>query len=122
MARGCASLLEPDCPIPRAHQRLEDAHRMWHQTAANYADPRGFRQGLNNILQSLRGGTWALQQETRSGQEVQDWHDSWHSRVRGDEVLHWLVQTHRHNLTEEDLQPASTARVTLMVNEDGEGR
>ncbi|HEY8692170.1 MAG TPA: hypothetical protein VIR57_05450 [Chloroflexota bacterium] len=118
---GCASLLDPECPVPRAHQRLEDAHRGWHNAATNYANPNAFRQGLNSILQALRGGAWALQRETRSGQEFQAWHDSWHSRIRGDEVLHWLVQTHRHSVTEDDLQPASTARVTLMVNEAGEG-
>lgn len=95
---------------------------MWHAAAANYGDPSAFRQGLNSILRALRGGTWALQQETRSGQEFQSWHDSWHSRIRGDEVLHWLVQTHRHSVTEDDLQPASTARVTLMAKEGGEGR
>ena len=119
---GCASLLDPECPVRRAHQRLEDAHRLWHSAAANYADPGAFRQGLNGILQSLRGGAWALQQETRAGQEFDAWHNTWHTRIRGDEVLHWLVQTHRHSVTEDDLQPASTARVTLMVNEAGEGR
>jgi len=95
---------------------------MWHNAAANYGDPAAFRERLNSILQALRGGTWALQQETRSGQEFQAWHDSWHSRIRGDEVLHWLVQTHRHSVSEDDLQPASTARVTLMANQAGEGR
>ena len=106
---GCASLLDPGCPIPKAHQRLEDAHRSWHQAAANYASPEAFRQGLNDTVKALRGGTWALQQETRAGQEFQAWHDSWHSRIRGDDVLSWLVQAHRHSLTEDDLQPASTA-------------
>lgn len=95
---------------------------MWHSAASNYADPRAFHQGLNGVLQALRGGAWALQQETRTGQDFQDWHDSWHNRIRGDEVLHWLVQTHRHSVTEDDLLPASTARVTLLVNEAGEGR
>jgi hypothetical protein len=95
---------------------------MWHNAAANYADPGAFRQGLNSILQALRGGAFALQKETRAGQDFQAWHDTWHSRIRGDEVLHWLVQTHRHSVTEDDLQPASTARVTLMVTEEGEGR
>src|SRR5690349_16339422 len=123
MARACASLLDPDCPIPRAHKRLEDAHRLWHHAAANYADPKAFRHGLNGALQALRGGTWALQQESRAGQDFQPWHDSWHSRVRGDEVLHWLVQTHRHSVTEGDLEPASTAKVTLMAKQEGaEGR
>ncbi|HLG69472.1 MAG TPA: hypothetical protein VK009_03505 [Chloroflexota bacterium] len=119
MSRGCASLLEPGCPVPRAHQRLEDAHRLWHQAVACYADPAAFRDGLNDALQALRGGTWALQQETRSGLEFQAWHDLWHRRIRGDEVLHWLVQTHRHSVTEQDLEPASTANVKLIVQQDG---
>jgi hypothetical protein len=123
MARGCASLLDPDCPIPRAHQRLEDAHRLWHQAAANYADPNAFREALNHTLHALRGGTWALQQETRARQEFQPWHDSWHGRIRGDEVLQWLVQTHRHSVAEDDLEPASTARVTLMAKQArGDGK
>jgi len=122
MSGGCASLVDAHCPVPRAHQRLEDAHRLWHRAAANYGDPGAFRQGLNETLQALRGGTWALQQETRAGAEFQAWHDSWHSRIRGDEVLHWLVQTHRHTVSEDDLQPASTARVVLMTKEDGEER
>jgi hypothetical protein len=117
MSRGCASLLEPDCPIPRAHRRLEDAHRLWHQAAASYADPQAFRVGLNETLQALRGGTWALQRETRTGQDFQTWHDVWHRRIREDEV-----QSHRHSVTEEDLQPASSAQVTLMVKDQGEDR
>ncbi len=98
---------------------MEDAHRLWHQAAANYGDPEAFRQGLNDALQALRGGTWALQQETRAGQEFQPWHDGWHSRIRGDDVLHWMVQAHRQTVTEDDLEPASTAKVTLMLKEEG---
>lgn len=120
MSRGCASLLEPGCPIPRAHQRLEDAHRLWHRAVASYADPDAFRDGLNDTLRALRSGTWALQQETRFGHDFKDWHESWHTRIRGDDVLHWLVQTHRNSVLDEDLLPASTANVKLIVNHDGE--
>src|SRR5579859_3436005 len=120
MSRGCASLLDPNCPVPRAHRRLEDAHRMWHQAVSSYADPNAFREGLNDTLQALRGGTWALQQETRSGHEFKDWHTIWHDRIRNDDVLHWLVQTHRHSVTDDDLQPCSTANVKLIVQQDGE--
>lgn len=119
MSRGCASLLDPGCPVPRAHQRLEDAHRLWHQAVSYYADPNAFRDGLNETLQALRGGTWALQQETRAGHEFKEWHDAWHGRIRGDDVLQWLVQTHRHSVTEDDLQPASTANVKLIAQQDG---
>src|SRR5947209_4203718 len=119
MSLGCASLVEPRCPSPKAHQRLEDAHRLWHQAAASYNDPAGFRDGLNETLQALRGGTWALQQETRGGREFQSWHDGWHQRITGDQVLHWLVQTHRHRVTDEDLEAASKATVTLRAALDG---
>jgi hypothetical protein len=119
MSGACASLVEPRCPIPKAHQRLEDAHRLWHQTAASYNDPPAFRDGLNETLQALRGGTWALQQETRGGRDFQTWHDAWHERILGDAALRWLVQTHRSSVTEEDLEPASKATVTLTAERDG---
>ena len=41
-----------ECPIPRAHQRLYDAHRLWHQAADQYDDPDGLSQVVRN-----RGGT-----------------------------------------------------------------
>lgn len=116
---ACASLLDPDCPIAKAHQRLEDAHRSWHQAASNYAHPEAFRDGLNETVKALRGGTWALQQETRLGHDFQKWHDSWHDRIRKDDVLTWLVQSHRHSVSESDLEPASTARVKLMPQGEG---
>ena len=122
MRRGCASLLDPNCPIPKAHQRLEDAHRLWHHAAANYANPEAFRNGLNDTLQALRGGTWALQRESRAGQDFRAWHDGWHSRIKNDDVLHWLVQAHRHSVTPDELQIASSARVVLMAKNDGQER
>ncbi|MBV8083310.1 MAG: hypothetical protein JO247_00700 [Chloroflexi bacterium] len=119
MSRGCASLVEPRCPSPKAHQRLEDAHRLWHQTAASYNDPLAFHEGLNETLQALRGGTFALQQETRAGHDFRSWHDAWHRRILGDDVLRWLVQVHRHSVSEEDLEPASKATVTLTTEREG---
>ncbi len=119
MSRSCASLLEPDCPIPRAHQRLEDAHRLWHQTADSYADPAAFREGLNSTLQALRGGTFALQQQTRGGRDFATWRDAWHNRIRADAVLSWLVQHHRHRVEDDDLASASKARVALRTMPDG---
>jgi len=92
---------------------------MWHQAAASYNDPEAFREGLNDTLRALRGGTFALQQETRGGNDFRSWHDAWHHRILGDDVLRWLVQQHRHSVTDGDLQPASKATVTLTVERDG---
>jgi hypothetical protein len=50
-----------ECPIPNAHRRLEEAHRLWHRAAESYDDPDEFRTNLNALLQALRSVTFVLQ-------------------------------------------------------------
>jgi len=115
----CEPGIEPQCPAPKAHRRLEDAHRLWHRAADRYANPESFRERLNDALEALRGGVLALQQHSRAGRDFQAWHDEWHQRIRADEVLTWLLQARRHNVTEDDLEPASSAQVSLMASASG---
>jgi hypothetical protein len=115
----CQPGIEPGCPAPKVHGRLEEAHRLWHQAADRYANPDGFRERLNDALKALRGGVWALQQHSRGGRDFESWHGEWHQRIRGDEVLAWLLQAHRHTVTEDDLGPASSAHVSLMASASG---
>ncbi|MBV8087072.1 MAG: hypothetical protein JO247_19870 [Chloroflexi bacterium] len=115
----CQPGIEPGCPAPKAHQRIEEAHRLWHQAADHYANPDSFRERLNGALKAMRGGAWALQQHSRGRRGFQEWHDEWHQRIRGDEVLTWLLQARRHSLAEDDLAPASSAQVSLMASASG---
>ena len=63
------------CPLPNAHRRLSECHRLWHHAAETYDDPEGFRTQLNALLQALRNVTFVLQKEKRSIPEFDAWYE-----------------------------------------------
>jgi hypothetical protein len=62
------------CPIPGTHNRLREAHRLWHQAADQYADPAGFQPNLNATIQALRNVTWVLQKEHAAVPDFEPWY------------------------------------------------
>ena len=51
------------CKVPVTHNRLLEAHYLWHQAALCYHDPFRFRTHMNALIQALRNITFALQNE-----------------------------------------------------------
>jgi hypothetical protein len=52
-----------DCPLPNTHQRLGQAHILWHQASENYQDVDVFLTNVNSLVQELRNISFILQTE-----------------------------------------------------------
>jgi hypothetical protein len=104
----------PHCPISNAHSRLNEAHQLWHQTAAQYQNPGGFRANLNASIQALRNITFVLQKEKGAVPTFTKWYAGWQTRMREEKILRWLHQARNIVVKEGDLRTVSTARVSLM--------
>jgi hypothetical protein len=80
------------CPTPAAHSRINEAHRLWHQTADNYDDPDGFRANLNACIQALRSVTFVLQKENYRIPNFFTWYSAWQNRLKSDFILELSTQ------------------------------
>lgn len=76
-----------ECPLPTTHCRLDDSHRLWHQTPDSYDDPDAFRVNLNAVIQALRSVTLMLQSEKRRIPDFDGWYGDWQEKMRADPVL-----------------------------------
>jgi hypothetical protein len=112
------SELKPSCPIPNAHRRLHECHRLWHAAADTYDDPDGFRTNLNALLQALRNVTFVLQKEKRGVPDFDVWYERWRETLAQDGVLRWLVEARNHVVKEGDLETFSTATAAAHASWD----
>ena len=85
------SPLAGSCPIPNAHRRLHECHRLWHAAAAEYDDQEGFRTSLNALLQALRNVTFVLQKEKRGIPDFDTWSEQWREIMGKDGVAAYVV-------------------------------
>jgi len=106
---------EEYCPIPQTHQRLHQAHRLWHQTQESYPDPDGFCANLNATIQALRSVTFVLQKEHRAIPGFPEWYAQWQDRLKQDELMKWLVNARNKIEKEGDLKTHSTAQVSILA-------
>ncbi len=106
--------IDENCPTPAAHRRLNDAHRLWHQTASQYGDPDGFRINLNACIEALRSVTFVLQKEKRKIPKFDEWYKGWQDKLREDSILKWLVFARNLIVKEGDLKLHSIVRVSLL--------
>jgi hypothetical protein len=106
------------CPIPNAHRRLEEAHRLWHRTAESYEDPEEFRTQLNALIQALRNVTWVLQKEKRAIPDFDNWYPQWQTLTKEDAVLRWLHRARNIIVKEGDLDTHSTATAWIQASWD----
>lgn len=101
------------CPIPNTHNRLLDAHRLWHQAEENYFDPDAFRTYLNSTIQTLRNLTFALQAEKTNIPEFDTWYLKWQAKMKDDSILKWLNAARVTIVHKGDLETKSVAKVKL---------
>lgn len=106
------------CPIPNAHRRLEEAHRLWHRAAEAYEDPEEFRTQLNALIQALRNVTFVLQKEHRGVPDFDAWYERWQEVMKEDAVLRWLIQARNIIVKEGDLKTHSTATAAIQASWD----
>src|SRR5690349_1236783 len=110
---------EPECPVPKSHRRLQEAHRAWHQAAHLYSDPDGFRVNLNAAIQALRNVTFILQSEKHNIPSFDTWYPSWQQRMKEDNVLRWSVDARNRVVKQGDLETESVARVHVTFTWEG---
>lgn len=103
-----------DCPTPSAHARMNEAHRLWHQTAADYDNPDSFRANLNACIQALRNVTFVLQKEKSLIPNFNDWYGAWQDKLRKDNILSWLVEARNVIVKEGDLETQSRVRASIL--------
>ena len=60
------------CPIPKTHRRLVEAHLLWHQALEHYQQPELFQANLNATIQALRNITFVLQSEKNLFSQFED--------------------------------------------------
>jgi hypothetical protein len=108
------------CPFPDVHNRLDDAHYLWHEAQAQYFSPPRFRTNLNALIQSLRTVTWLLKKNKAIIPDFDDWYCEWEERMRSDRILKWLVGARNRIEKQGDLEKHSVLRVSLVMSHRGE--
>jgi hypothetical protein len=111
VADGWEAMIDP-CPFPSCHGRLIEAHTLWHEALSGYHDPGQFVLRINPLIQAMRNVTFALQKEI-SGRGLDDWYETWRSRMKDDPRMRWALQARNHVVKEGDLVAHSTARAWL---------
>lgn len=104
------------CPIPNTHNRLAQAHRLWHQAAASYDDADGFQTNLNALIEALRNVTFVLQNEKAKIPEFDDWYELWRERLKADQVTSWLHNARTTVVHKSDLEVMSKATAKIHNN------
>ncbi len=103
------------CKVPVTHNRLLEAHYLWHQAALCYHDPFRFRTHMNALIQALRNITFALQNEKRQIPGFEIWYKNWTDRIKRDEVLSWLNEARVKVVHKTDLETQSKAIATIQT-------
>lgn len=104
------------CPIPAAHNRLEEAHRLWHQAANQYEDQVGFRTNLNACIQALRSVTFVIQKQKSNIPNFESWYTEWQKKLKADPILYWIVQARNIIVKEGDLETKSIASAAVLTS------
>jgi hypothetical protein len=106
---------ETTCPIPKTHNRLRQAHELWHEALAAYPEPAHFLLRLNSLIGALRSVTWVMQKELKNEDGFDRWYAKRQERLRADPILKWLVWARNEVEHRGDLEHHSTARVKVQV-------
>jgi len=111
-----SSVRTKECPLPNTHNRLQQAHRLWHQALDNYNDPEGFRANLNSTIEALRNVTFMLQKEKHGIQDFDTWYEEWQGKMKSDAVMTWLCEARTTVVHKSDLETLSIAHANIHNN------
>lgn len=104
------------CPVPNAHRRLEQAHRLWHQAMDVYGEPEAFLTNFNAVIEALRNVTFVLQGEKERLSGFETWYSTWQQSLKSDPIMQWLNGARVTVVHKSDLEITSTARVRVHNN------
>jgi hypothetical protein len=103
------------CPLPNTHQRLRQAHMLWHQASESYHEPERFLTNINSLIQELRNITFILQSEKHCFLDFDAWYAPFQARLKADKDAKWLVDNRNLVVKQGALQGASFARIRLVT-------
>jgi hypothetical protein len=104
-----------ECPIPNTHQRLRQAHLLWHQAAENYQDVDRFLTNVNGLIQELRNITFILQSEKSKFPDFDRWYQPWQERLKNDNHARWLKEARNLVVKQGALIAASRFNVRFLT-------
>ena len=96
------------CVVEAAHQRLFDAHELWHELADHYLEVRPFRRHLNSLIQELRNVSWLVQKEKSRFQDFDRWYLPWQDRAKQSTTMRWLTASRNRIVKQGDLNTFSS--------------
>src|SRR5258708_1428165 len=105
------------CPIPHTHQRLRQAHILWHQASENYQNVDLFLTNVNSLIQELRNITFILQSEKSTFKDFDAWYAPWRETLQKEKHGKWLVETRNLVVKQGVLAAASHFNVTFLTYE-----
>src|SRR4051794_31573692 len=111
--------IEKSCPLPQTHNRLRQAHDLWHDVEGSYADDDAFVLALNNFISTARSVTFVLQTEgrRRDRERFDPWYAEKQVEMRGDPRMKWLHDARAAIQKQGDLDTHSVARVSVMATD-----
>jgi len=112
------SFSSKNCPIPETHQRLRQAHILWHQAAANYRDVDVFLTNLNGLIQELRNVTFILQSEKGNFPNFDAWYLPWQESLKEHKHGRWLVDTRNAVVKQGTLAASSHFNVKFLTYDE----
>lgn len=106
------------CLLASVHNRLNEAHKFWHDMLAEYQNPENFRIDLNAAIQALRNVTFVLQNHKSRIPEFDKWYESYRDQMKKDEILNWLHQARNIIVKQKDLELHSIASARVRTWDD----
>lgn len=97
-------------PLDIAYNRLDEAHRAWHNALTGYHQIDDFRAGINTAIQALRNLTFALQKQKDSLSNFDNWYAGWREKMKNDPILKELHEARNVIVKQEDLKLHSVAK------------
>jgi hypothetical protein len=106
------------CPIPNTHQRLRQAHLLWHQAATSYHEPELFLANVNSLIQELRNVTFILQSEKSRFSDFDAWYVPLQEKLKADKSSKWLHDTRNLVVKQGALRGSSFATIKLLTSDE----
>lgn len=103
------------CPLPNTHQRLRQAHILWHQASESYQDVDRFLTNVNGLIQELRNVTFILQSEKSGFPDFENWYRPWQEKLKHDRHAKWLKDARNLVVKQGTLAAASHFNVRLLT-------
>jgi hypothetical protein len=102
-----------ESPTSTAYNRLDEAHRAWHNALNGYHAVEDFRAAVNSAIQSYRNLTFVLQSQKSNLPGFESWYSKWQELMKNDEVLRALHTARTTVVHVEDLKFRSKAVATI---------